>query len=293
MSFIRSFALASAVTAFTGASLAACGDSGSGGGGAAATGSEEQQIRAAARALARLRPPGDAKRICELLTARSEAQIAGLAGAPDDHCVGVLRTAGPGFELSARQIDGAKLTVRADRALLVYGANEGRLGMRKVDGEWQVDDLLATTLEGPVRPADAALTEGGDEQQVRAVLRTVSDAAGDRDAARVCGLLGAGAEAQVLAGVLVTELNRSPGINGKVDVRSCPQALRRLWRADDGGPEALTGLAVLASSRAKVAIRDDLATVTDAAGDEARLVREEGRWLMGPNEGSLGGGAAP
>ena len=294
MTLIRSFALASAVAAFTGMSLAACGGSGSGGGGsgAAASGSDDEDIRAVAKAFARLRPPGDAKRICELLSPRGEAQFAGLAGAaPGASCVSVISAASPGLTLSAREIDRAKLTVRADRALLVYGAHEGRLGMRRVDGDWLVDDVLAATLDGPARPSDQALTEGSDEEQVRAVLAAAGKATADHDDGRMCGLLGAGAEAQSIAGALLTGLSGSGGTRQKIDVRSCAQALARIRRAGKGDGEAPAVLAKLGSSRSEVSIRDGRATVSDSSGDEAQLVREEGRWLLGPSADPLAAGS--
>lgn len=292
MTLIRSSALAGALVAFAGASLAACGgESGSGGGGPASSASEDRAIRDAAKELAGLRPPGDAERICELLSSRGEAQIAGLAGASlDDGCVSVVRTTSPGYALTARQVDRAKLTVRADRALLVYGADEGRIGMRKVDGEWLVDDLLAATLDGPLRPSDPALTEGTDEQQVRAVLRAVSGSARAHDDARLCGLLSAGAEARVIAGALIA--GARPGSTHTVKLRSCAQALRRIRGAGGGGDddEAFAGLAGLSSARARVTIRDGRASVSDASGDAVQLVREEGRWLVGSGEDALAAG---
>jgi hypothetical protein len=288
MTCIRSLALASAVAAFTGMSLAACGGSGSDGGGAGAvsSGSDDEEIRAAAKAFARLRPPGDAKRICELLSPRGEAQFAGVAGAaPGASCVSVISAGSPGLTLSAREVDRAKLSVRDDRALLVYGADEGRLGMRRVDGDWLVDDVLAATLDGPARPTDAALTEGSDEEQVRAVLAAAGKATADRDDARMCGLLGAGAEAQAFAGAVTTGLAGSGATKRRIDVRSCAQALARIRRNGNGtgDGEVAAVFAKLASSRSEVSIRDGRATVSDASGDEALLVREEDRWLLGPN----------
>jgi hypothetical protein len=295
MTLIRSLVMAGAVTAFTGAGLAGCGGSGSGGGGAGATASasDDEEIRTAVKAFARLRPPGDAKRICELLSPRGEAQYAGIAGAaPGAGCVSVASAASPGLALSARAIDRAKLTVRADRALLVFPAGDGRIGMRRVDGDWLVDDVLAATLDGPARPSDPALTEGSDEEQVRAVLQAAGKATADHDDARMCGLMGAGAEAEIITGALLTGLSSSAGTKQKVDVRSCTQALARIRRAgrDDGEVPAV--LAKLASSQSKVAIRDGRATVSDSPGDEALLVREEGRWLLAP-KGDTFGAAGP
>ena len=247
--------------------------------------SDEQQIRDTVSALERSLDKQDAGRACELLTARAEAQYATIAGlfVPRDGCADAVRNVerSDDQKLSQRSIDTAKVSIRDDLAILGVGRKDRRVGLRRVDGDWQVDNVLNPNLRDEQR-GEASLARGSDEQQIRATMLAASMAVVQRQYARVCNLMSYGAEAQVFIGAAFASV-ADPAAAKDGSQFSCADALRVLRTlADDALP---AGLATARLSRedvdaASVSIHGPRATVRIPGGSAGAMVRIDGRWLV-------------
>ena len=147
--------------------------------------SDEEQIREVAKEFVRLDTKKDAQRTCELLTARAEAQLTAFVGGGE--CVKAMRKLDSDEDRpSARELNKAKVRVRGDRALLAFG--EQSIGLRKADGDWQVDNVLNASLDEQPRRFPAGLSAGSDARQVRATMTALAAAYADADYDRACAL---------------------------------------------------------------------------------------------------------
>ena len=243
--------------------------------------SDEEEIRAVTKEFMRL-DAKDADRACELITARAQAQLTVFAG--DGECEKALRKVeqDEGEQPKPREIDKAPLKVRDDRAVLTI--DDQRLGLRKVDGTWRVDNLFNGMLVEPPRRLPAALSHGSDEQQVRASITAFGDAYRKRDYERACDLLSYGAEAQLFVGLAFASFADTEGSEAPPADASCPWVHRKLERII--GKKAAFADEVPSAARidaAEVSIRGDRATVS-LPGDDERLIRQDGHWLMAGEE---------
>ena len=282
MTLTRTCSLTAATLALA---LGACG-----GGSGGSAGSDPDDARATAKEWVALNPNRDAKRACDLMTARAQSQFTGLLASftGGDGCVEALSRTEPNEDRpTARDIERARLRIRGDRALLsIGGANGQPLGMRKVDGDWRVDDIINPTLTERPRRIDAQLTQGSDEQQLRATYKAVSEAFAAQDYERGCELFGYGAEAQLMVGRLFASLADSE-VAVKLTDASCAASYRALAKlAAKQGEDFDFATRVPSAAKlaaAKVSIDDERATVTVAGEDRQDFVHEEGYWLVAPD----------
>ena len=243
-------------------------------------GSDEEDIRAVAKEFIRL-DAKDAERACELITPRAQAQLTVFAG--NGECVKALRQVeNDGDKPAPGEIDKAALKIRDDRALL--SLDESRMGLRKVDGDWRVDNLFNATLVEEPRRFPSALARGTDEQQVRASLKALAVAYRKRDYERACDLLSHGAEAQLfIALAFASFADKKPPAD-----TSCPAMHRRLdpllGKEHDFAAEAPTAGQIDAAT---VSVRGDQATVRVAAGDTRRMRRQDGHWLVDADDEAI------
>ena len=227
--------------------------------------SDEEEIRGVVTEFMRLGPK-DAARECELLTPRAVAQMTAFVGGED--CEKALSKLEQDDEQpTPAEIDKAALRIRADRAVL--NLDGMRMGLRKVDGDWQVDNMFNGKLDEAPRHFPAELSRGSDEQQVRSTLKALGAAYRKRDFARACDLFSYGAEAQLFIGLAFASLADTEGgrraAGGSVVRVGASQARadhRRQARFADELPSAAR------IDAAKVSIRGDHATV-HLAGDDA------------------------
>lgn len=267
---IRTCSSAVALLAVAALGLGACGAS------------DEEEIRAVTKEFMRLGAK-DADRACELITARAQAQLTAFVG--DGECEKVLGEVEQDEEEQPkpREIDKAALKIRDDRAVMML--DEQPLGLRKVDGEWRVDNLFNGTLDEKPRQLPAALSRGSDEQQVRASMKALVAAYRKRDYERACDLLSYGAEAQIYVGLAFASFADTDGSDKQPANPSCEWAHRQIERLvgekDSFGAEMPSAAQIDA---AKVSIRGDRATV-HLAGDAGPMIRQDGHWLIGAGEG--------
>ena len=244
--------------------------------------SDEEEIRSVTKEFMRL-DAKDADRACELITARAQAQLTAFVG--DGECETALKKVENSDEQpKPREIDKAALKIRDDRAVMTL--DEQRLGLRKVDGDWRVDNLFNATLVDEPRRLPTALSRGSDEQQVRASMKALSAAYRKRDYERACDLLSYGAEAQLFVGLAFASFADTEASKPPADA-SCAWVHRKLERIiGTKGGFADEAPSVARIDAAKVSIRGDRATV-GLPGDDWHLIRQDGHWLMaGDPEGS-------
>lgn len=125
--------------------------------------------------------------------------------------------------------------------------------------------VLALAGCGDDDGGSSASISGTPEQQVRATLVQVTEAARAKDWDKVCGLIS----------------SDSRKLFESVSEGSCPKAL---GGSDDNEPE----VTVAEIGRARITITGDQATA-DIPGDDStvRLVREDGAWRIGSSGGSV------
>ena len=273
-------------------------------GAGACGGSDEEDIRATAKEWIKFDGRKDAKRACALMTERAQSQITGLLGSfsGGGDCVAVIAKSEPDDDQpTARDVDKAKLTIRDDRAVLSLaggGRDAQPMGLRRVDGDWRVDNMINPTLTERPRRIDPRLTTGSDEQQVRAAYGAVSEAFADKDYGRACALFSYEAEAQLILGRLFASIADTEQSQEKPDL-ACSASFRALAKLGDGDDSDLGfGDKVPSAARlaaAKVSIDDDRATVHVAGEEPGRFVREEGHWRVAaePSEGWTTEDSAP
>ena len=233
--------------------------------------SDEEQIRDAVADLSRAVDKKDAGRACEVLSFRAEAQFAGFASvfSGATTCEEVMKAGEPDDEqrLTPKAIEQAKVTIRDDLALLRARKDEGAVGLRNIDGEWRVDNILNPSLREEVR-GDPRLARGTHEQQIRATMLATADAFAREDHARACRLMSYTVEAQLYIAAAFASLAVA---DSDASTFSCPQALRRLTSLADRDKRAGSLAADLPSRaqllRARISIRGTRATVR-AAGAE-------------------------
>lgn len=257
-------------------------------GAGACGGSDEQDIRAAARGWVTLGNK-DAKRQCEQMTPRAQAQITGLMGSfsGGGSCVEVLSKTESGDDRpTAKDVDKAKLAIRGEFAVLsLPGEGDQNMGLRKVDGEWKIDNMINPSLTERPRRVDPQLSKGSDEQQLRATYQAVSTALAAGDYERGCALFSYGAEAQLLVGRLFasfgdTEQQHAPDL-------TCAASFRAIAKLADGQdddlafPDSPPSAAKLAA--AEVTVHGSRATVRVQGKDPEDFVREEGHWRVAPD----------
>ena len=245
--------------------------------------SDEEQIRAVTKEFMRL-DAKDADRACDLITARAQAQLTAFVG--NGECEKVLQKVDQSDEQpKPQEIDRAALKIRDDQAVLRI--DEQPLGLRKVDGEWRVDNLFNPRLVEEPRHFPAALSRGSDEQQVRASMKALGAAYRKRDYERACDLLSYGAEAQLLVGLAFASFADTEASDEAPADASCEWVHRKFERilggkarfADEAPPAAQI-------DAAKVVVRGDHATVRLGADDAQRMIRQDGHWLVdGEEEG--------
>ncbi len=275
VTFRRSI-LKTAVIAFAGGGLAACGGGGDSGAREPAV-ADTEDVRSTVKDFLRLDATDHRSAACKLLTTRAHAQVEALGGVPGrDSCEDSL-DAVDSVALGPDTIDRMALTRRGDRALLVLADDEGRFGLRADGGRWRIDDLLSPELAESPRPSDAGLTDGSDEQQVRATYEAVLDAYRARNYARSCGLLSYGAEAQVILTAIVAQAT-AKGSTVEPHGLPCAKAVRRVERLGGLVPAGAT------PSGVTVEVDGDRATVRAAGREAAPFVHEEGRWLVAPSD---------
>jgi len=266
--------------------VAACGcGGGSGSGSGGSSEDADREIRAVVAEFARVRDKQQWRRACELLTPRAAAQLTALVGGGADDCETGLRSGEPDDDqLSPARIAGAAIEVRGDRALFAPRKNGARTGLRDVDGQWRIDNVLNPSLEERPRRIDPGLSEGSDEQQVRATLKAVTHAFRDRDYDEVCGLFGYGAEAQLFVAVLFTAFADSGGAQPALAKFTCPSAIRRLEEVSGDKDAFIAETPSDADiAAARISIRGERATARFGTVPAERLVRQDGHWLVGPS----------
>ena len=181
MTTIRTASLTTALIAAAALGLAACGAS------------DEEEIRAVVNEFQRS-DHKDAEHDCGLLTPRAEAQLtAFVGGGACEKALGMVEQDEDGP--SKAEIDKAALRIRGDRAVLTL--EEAPIGLRKVDGDWQIDNVFTGSLDERPRRLAPQLSEGSDDRQVRATLKALSAAYAKGDFERACDLFSYGAEAQL------------------------------------------------------------------------------------------------
>ncbi len=249
---------------------------------------DEEQIRDAVKTVQTApRDMDGAERVCSRLTARAEAQFTAFLGAfgGSQDCVKLFAKAETDDSGDTQlDLDGAKITIRGDRA--VIAAKDGdKIGLREVDGDWKIDNVINPMVEERPRRLDPRLARGSDRQQLLATLKAAYTAFAARDFERGCDLVSYGAEAQLLVGRAFASLGESAT---KSQDLSCAATLREL--------EKLGGLRLeigdLASSApdlaaAEVSVKGPRATVQLPRETPTAFVRQDGRWLLGPGRESL------
>ena len=248
--------------------------------------SDEEQIRSVVTDLGRSFEKKDGRRACQLLGPNAEAQyVAMLSGFSRARgCADLVRRSDPEDEAvtsARRQVNNAKITVRGDLAMLAGGADAGPVGLRKIDGDWRVDDLLTPSLDEPPR-GEKALTRGSDEQQIRATARAGAEALGRKDFDRLCRLMSPGAEAQIIMGGAFASMFSGSGDEAPSTL-SCSRMLRDVTKlAGDDGDRGFLDLLPSRGEvgRARIVIRDSNATIDVPGTPPTAMIRLDGRWLF-------------
>ena len=250
--------------------------------------SDEEQVRSAAGDLMQALDKKDGGRACKLMTPRAQAQyttLLSLFGGGGTCRQLVTRLDSDDDErLTRRDIDGAKVTVRGDVAILTPKKDDSPVGLRRTDGNWRVDNVLNPSLRSQV-PGDPRLARGSDRQQIRATVTAVKRALVRRNFARLCTLIGYRAESYVLVGAAFAGALSGGDEDSEI---SCPAAFRVISSlADDKEEEAReTGEIVgeLPSRQqlaaAKIAVRGGQATVALPGHEPLPMVRIDGRWRV-------------
>ena len=263
--------------------------------------SDEDQIRANVSEWFKLDRKQDAKRACELMTPRAEAQLTGLAGSfsgdAGGDCEKVLgSTEQDDDQPSPGDVRRGRLAIRDERAVLsLPGDDPQPMGLRKVDGEWRIDNMINPSLDERPRRFDERLAKGSDEQQLRATSKAVSAAFADEDYERVCELFSYGAEAQLLIGRLFASIGETES-DDTPDL-SCAASFRAIAKLAEAGDEdfgfagGLPSAAEIAAAR--VTVDGDRATVKVAGEDPEEFVREEGHWLVAADSAGITTEEAP
>lgn len=255
-------------------------------GAGACGGSDEEDIRATATEWFELDRKADAKRACALMTPRAEGQFIGLLGTfgGSGSCVELFaKSESDDDQPSARDIEKGNVAIRGDRAVLSIRGEEQSMGLRKVDGEWRIDNVLNASLDEPPRRIDPRLEQGSDEQQLRATYKALSEAFAGKDYERGCSLFSYAVEGQLLLGRAFASFAETDKPETMPDL-SCPATLRALAKLGDGDeddlsfPDDVPSASELAA--AKVSIRGAGATVRVSGEDTAHFIREEGRWRV-------------
>ena len=262
--------------------------------------SDEDEIRATATEWIKLSGKKDAKRACELMTPRAQVQVTGFLGSfgGGGSCVKVLASSESNDDqLSARDVEKAKVAIRDDLALLTApGSDAQQIGLRKVDGDWRLDNIINPTLTDRPRRIDPRLSKGTDEQQLRATHKAVGEAFADKDYKRGCELFSYGAEAQLIVGRLFASFGDTEEPKTRPDL-SCAASLRALSKLGDGDDDDLGFSGEVPSAgrlaAADVSIRGTRATVRVAGEEPVEYLREEGHWLVAPDTGSITTEKAP
>jgi len=276
---VRRYALLSLVTTVACVGLSGCGSS------------DEEQIRATVNDWTRALESKDAGRACDLLGPRGEAQFTTLmstfggAGRCED-LVKRLDSSDDEERLRPRDVKTAKIAVRGDLATLTGRGSDQAVGMRRIDDEWRIDDLLDPSLQE--RPRDEArLTHGSDAQQIRATMTAMTGAVAHKDFARACRLMSYSAEAQIVVGGAFASMFATEGGAGESDARavsSCPSALQTLVslaRDSDERGDLFGDLPTRAQIKtARVTVRGSRASVAVPGQSPAPMIRIDGRWLL-------------
>ena len=242
--------------------------------------SDEERVRESVGDLNRALDEKDGERACGLLSPYAEAQytaILGLFGG-ERRCAKLVADLERDADdrVSKGELERAKVRIRGDLAL-VSGKGMDAIGLRRIDGEWQVDNILNPSLRARTH-GDPRLSRGTDVQQIRATVRTVSRAFAEEDYGRVCGLLSPGAEAQMLMAAAFASLGQATAETAP----SCAQAWRAVSAASDEA--GVLGSRVPSDDEiaaAPITIRGNRATVKPAGTPPQELVRFDGRWLIG------------
>jgi hypothetical protein len=215
------------------------------------------------------------QRACSLLTARARAQLTALLalGGGRLSCEQALGRTGDGDVLTLAPIDNAKVAIRADRAIV--GDRTAPVGLRRLGGEWRIDNVLDPSLDDERRLDDPRLRGGSDAQQVRATAAAAADALAAGNYDRFCALLTDVAQAQVLVAGLFPA--GSDGADTRPPSRSCGQVVREL-QTSPGSAGAVPSPAALKAAR--VSVRGERATLTVPGENSPQLVRVDGRWLL-------------
>jgi len=256
-------------------------------GAGACGGSDEDAVRAAAKQWTELDASKDPERACKLLTPRAKGLVVGALGSfiGADTCVGVMRKSeSDESDLSARDIDKAKIAIRDDLAVLTAGRGDDvqRIGLKKVDGDWKLDNPFNPSLDEQPRRVDPRLSKGTDEQQLRATYGALGRAFAAKDYERACALFSYAVEGQLAFGRAFASLADTEPQDKSPDL-SCAGTLRALAKLGDGDgdlafPSSAPSAGELAA--AKVTIRGDRATVSVPGEEAGRFVREEGQWRV-------------
>jgi len=247
--------------------------------------SDDEQIRSAVRDLRAALEKKDAERACGLLGPNAEAQYVAILSSVSRArgCAELVRQSDTDDEDVAsarRQVANAKITVRGDMAMLAGSGDEGPIGLRKIDGDWQVDDLLTPSLNEPPR-GEKALTRS-DAQQIRATALAASDALRRKDFERLCSLMSPGAEAQFIIGGAFAAMFSGADDEGP-STFSCSTMLRELTKlADDDGDRGFLDLLPSRDEvgQARIVIRDANATIDVPGRSSTAMIRLDGRWLF-------------
>ena len=199
--------------------------------------SDEEQIRSVASEFDHAVDRKDPGRACELLGPNAEAQLVAMASgfSRARGCAEFFKRSEPDDEgPSLTSPDDAKVRVRGDLATLTGRRDDEAIGLRKIDGDWRIDDLFLPSLQQP--RADARLTRGTDEQQIRATATAANEALARNDYKRLCTLISPGAEAQFVMGAAFATLFSGAKPPANVSCATILRDLAKLAKDDgDGG----------------------------------------------------------
>ena len=270
MTITRTCSLTVAVLALA-LSAGACGDS------------NQDEVRAAALAATEAFErtiSGDRQRqACELMTPRAAAQLAAIVDADD--CTAALSGRDMDFARhSAAEFAKASVEVREDRVVIAIGGLGERVGLRRIGGEWLVDNIVIAIDGQPGKP-DPRLAQGSEVQQVQATVNALSAALDGRDHERACTLFSHGAEAQIVVGAGGAESGAALVDRQQQEPVTCASALRTLVKhSGEEDPFAHDGRPLDRIDAAQVSVRGGHATVDIGGLDAQELIRQDGRWVV-------------
>jgi hypothetical protein len=278
MTPVRRIVVISLITTIAAVGLTACGSS------------DAEQIRATVNNWNAALEKKDAAHVCDLLGPRAEAQFTTLMSAfgGPHACVDLVKRLDPSDDedrLTRGEVTSATVAVRGDLATLTPKGADQRIGLRRIDDDWRIDDLLHPSLRERSR-GDTQLARGSDQQQIRATATAVSQALADEDFKRACQLMSYGAEAQIiLAGSFASMFGTDGGggANGQ-SPPSCAGAMHTIVAlaedSDDGGT-FLADLPTRAQVKAAtIVVRGSHATIAVPGQPPNPMVRIDGRWLV-------------